>query len=207
MTLPCTALHGPATSSLQAATFTAHSTRSKYRALEDTTVLQTGSCRLPQEVSILKGLNYDRNIVQFYGACIQEGTDPMLVVEYMEGGCFRLPASTCCSYPEYSAAGDQTMACSTACNRAADARTGLTLTPTKHVVCCSCCRAGGDLCTAIAGDDFGELQWYNRGHQIALDIARGLYFLHSHDVSTPYKPLCPASAPSQPPQLSLPSSG
>ena len=45
-------------------------------------------------MSILKGLNYDRNIVQFYGACIQEGVDPMLVVEYMEGECFLLPASS-----------------------------------------------------------------------------------------------------------------
>jgi serine/threonine protein kinase len=48
--------------------------------------------------------------------------------------------------------------------------------------------SGGDLCTAIAADDVGELRWYNRGHQVALDIARGLYFLHSHDVS-----LCSAS--------------
>ncbi len=38
-----------------------------------------------QEVGILKGLNYDRNIVQFYGACLQPGTDPMLVTEFMEG--------------------------------------------------------------------------------------------------------------------------
>jgi serine/threonine protein kinase len=41
----------------------------------------------PQEVGILKGLNYDRNIVQFYGACIQEGSNPMLVTEFMEGAC------------------------------------------------------------------------------------------------------------------------
>ena len=40
-----------------------------------------------QEVGILKSLNYDRNIVQFYGACLQEGSDPMLVCEFMEGGC------------------------------------------------------------------------------------------------------------------------
>jgi serine/threonine protein kinase len=39
-----------------------------------------------QEVGILKGLNYDGNIVQFYGACLREGADPMLVTEYMEGG-------------------------------------------------------------------------------------------------------------------------
>lgn len=36
-------------------------------------------------MGILKGLNYDRNIVQFYGACIQDGVNPMLVVEFMEG--------------------------------------------------------------------------------------------------------------------------
>jgi serine/threonine protein kinase len=38
-----------------------------------------------QEAGILKGLNYDRNIVQFYGACIRRGVPPLLVTEYMEG--------------------------------------------------------------------------------------------------------------------------
>ena len=41
---------------------------------------------------------------------------------------------------------------------------------------------GGDLCAAIARDTSEQLRWYNRGHRIALDIARGLYFLHSHEV-------------------------
>lgn len=27
------------------------------------------------------GLNYDRNIVQFYGVCLQEGSQPMLICE------------------------------------------------------------------------------------------------------------------------------
>ncbi len=44
-----------------------------------------------QEVGILKSLNYDRNIVQFYGACLQPGADPMLVCELMEGDSFHLP--------------------------------------------------------------------------------------------------------------------
>lgn len=35
----------------------------------------------PQEVSILKSLNYDRNIVQFYGACMRSGQELMLVTE------------------------------------------------------------------------------------------------------------------------------
>ena len=42
-------------------------------------------CVPMQEVGILKGLNYDRNIVQFYGACIREACDPLLITEYMEG--------------------------------------------------------------------------------------------------------------------------
>jgi hypothetical protein len=46
---------------------------------------QPHSLRLLQEVGILKGLNYDRNIVQFYGACLMPARDPMLICEYMEG--------------------------------------------------------------------------------------------------------------------------
>ena len=45
-------------------------------------------CASLQEVGILKGLNYDRNVIQFYGACLQPGRDPMLICEYMEGGHF-----------------------------------------------------------------------------------------------------------------------
>ena len=36
-----------------------------------------------QEISILKSISYDRNIVQFYGAVLS-GSEPMLVLEYME---------------------------------------------------------------------------------------------------------------------------
>ena len=45
--------------------------------------------------------------------------------------------------------------------------------------------SGGDLCTALAEDHEHDLRWYNKGHLIALDIARGLFFLHSHDVRNP----------------------
>lgn len=35
---------------------------------------------------MLKGLNYDGNIVQFYGICMREAdAQPMLVTELMEG--------------------------------------------------------------------------------------------------------------------------
>ena len=42
---------------------------------------------------------------------------------------------------------------------------------------------GGDLRAALNDDPHGEMRWYERGKSIALDIARGLHFLHSHDVS------------------------
>jgi hypothetical protein len=32
-----------------------------------------GGAAVPQEVALLKGLSYDRNIVQFYGVCPQPG--------------------------------------------------------------------------------------------------------------------------------------
>ncbi len=41
---------------------------------------------------------------------------------------------------------------------------------------------GGDLRAALNRDEGGRLGWYNRGRRIALDIAAGLHFLHSHDV-------------------------
>ena len=44
----------------------------------------TGACRCAQECSILKSLNYDKNIVQFYGAVLRPGVEPMLVLEFME---------------------------------------------------------------------------------------------------------------------------
>ncbi len=45
---------------------------------------------------------------------------------------------------------------------------------------------GGDLRGALNDDPDGELRWYHRGQSIALDIARGLHFLHSHDVRFSY---------------------
>ncbi len=57
---------------------------------------------------------------------------------------------------------------------------------------------GGDLRAALNRDEGGRLGWYNRGRRIALDIAAGLHFLHSHDVRVfrSTSPLCvrPAKA-------------
>lgn len=41
---------------------------------------------------------------------------------------------------------------------------------------------GGDLRDALSTDINKELSWYNKGHLIALDIIRGLVFLHSNKV-------------------------
>ena len=42
--------------------------------------------------------------------------------------------------------------------------------------------AGGDLRAALDKDARRELVWGRKGQQVALDIARGIHFLHSHDV-------------------------
>lgn len=41
---------------------------------------------------------------------------------------------------------------------------------------------GGDLRYALTEDTTGKFRWYELGKSIALDIARGLHFLHTHDV-------------------------
>ena len=43
---------------------------------------------------------------------------------------------------------------------------------------------GGDLWSALRGPHREELQWYGRGRALALDIARGLHFLHEHKASS-----------------------
>lgn len=45
--------------------------------------------------------------------------------------------------------------------------------------------AGGDLRAALDKDARRNLVWDRKGQQVALDIARGIHFLHSHDVSVP----------------------
>ena len=48
--------------------------------------------QMRREIAILRKVSYDRNIVQFYGACTSEPT--MLCMEYMEVRGARLAASS-----------------------------------------------------------------------------------------------------------------
>ena len=41
---------------------------------------------------------------------------------------------------------------------------------------------GGDLKQALINDETGLFEWGRKGKTVALDIARGLHFLHSCDV-------------------------
>ena len=49
---------------------------------------------------------------------------------------------------------------------------------------------GGDLRHALTNSSNGELQWRNKGASIALDLVRGLHFLHSHGVRAPCRLCC-----------------
>lgn len=44
---------------------------------------------------------------------------------------------------------------------------------------------GGDLSDAISNDRTGHLRWYGRGQYIALDVVRGLAYLHACKVGHP----------------------
>ncbi|BDA40607.1 probable serine/threonine-protein kinase CTR1 at N-terminal half [Coccomyxa sp. Obi] len=44
---------------------------------------------------------------------------------------------------------------------------------------------GGDMWSALRGNDREELQWYGKGRGLALDVARGLHFLHEHKACPP----------------------
>ena len=57
--------------------------------------LLTRCAPLPQEICLLKSLNYDRNIVQFYGARLKHGAAPMMVLEFMEVGLDIINISSC----------------------------------------------------------------------------------------------------------------
>lgn len=84
---------------------------------------------LQHEIAILSKVSHNKNIVQYYGACLDDvDANPdtaMLVMEY-----------------------------------------------------CS----GGDLRQAMSRDEAGELTWSAGGRKVALDIARGLHWLHSKGV-------------------------
>ena len=42
---------------------------------------------------------------------------------------------------------------------------------------------GGDLMLAISNDKQNNLRWSRKGHRLAMDIAKGLVHLHTHQVN------------------------
>jgi hypothetical protein len=48
---------------------------------------EDGLKQFVDECCILKSLNYDRNVVQFYGACLLSGRTPMLVCAAGASSC------------------------------------------------------------------------------------------------------------------------
>lgn len=44
------------------------------------------------------------------------------------------------------------------------------------------CLQEGDLRAALTANAAGDLRWWRRGKPIALDVVRGLHFLHTHSV-------------------------
>ena len=151
-----------------------------------------------QEVSILKSLNYDRNIVQFYGATLQPGRDLMLVTELMEGAanCTQSSdtAAHCRDHTSCLSSAAALMPAIVMCNDTALCKppgalvTAWVVTPIavgarERLKALSHTSPGGDLRAALDKDGRRELVWDRRGQSVALDIARGLHFLHSHGVS------------------------
>ncbi len=41
---------------------------------------------------------------------------------------------------------------------------------------------GGDLRQAISTSSSGKFGWYEKGRRVALDVSKGLHFLHSNNV-------------------------
>jgi serine/threonine protein kinase len=155
----------------------------------------------PQEIGILKSISYDRNIVQFYGATMV-GTEPMLLLEYCEGGDLR------CGAPAWLHPSQQWTGSPPCC----EAQRGWTesqlpnhtpvvasidalsmLSERLHGLISWVLLSGrGALAADNAEADIdGERQlgWYASGHRIALDVARGLSFLHGINVRLATAPL------------------
>lgn len=103
------------------------------RGVHEVAIKQVGNLSDPQlirqfrkEIAILGRVSFQPNIVNFYGACLRDPTNIMLIMENM---------------------------------------------------------AGGDLRKALSKSENGEFTWYQKGRTLALDIAKGLHFLHSSQVT------------------------
>lgn len=149
------------------------------------------------------------------GACVQ-GDDIMLVTEYLEvgaeaGGEGYLCAAQCtrlrlsqrgwCRVGAEGGSRALGMRCTRhvislysppalSCTPGEQPATALDCTPrfcSQRCAPCACAQ-GGDLRAALTADRTGRLGWYRGGKGIALDILRGLHFLHLNNVIHRGKP-------------------
>ena len=193
-----------------------------------------------QEIQLLKRISFDRNIVQFYGACL-DTQPPLLLMEFMGVSAARLlrvrwdisdvqahsapgPMRCCLSQLGLLIASNwhvkRKQSPASVCNACVCARNAdVRLFPARvaaflhchRVFACiqrvsrqrcregkgeatrshvSCMVQGGDLFSALRSNAHGSgaahpLSWWRHGRSIALDIARGLHFLHSEHVVPP----------------------
>jgi len=103
------------------------------RGVHEVAIKQLGNLNDPQlirqfrkEITILGRVSFQPNIVNFYGACLRDPANIMLIMELM---------------------------------------------------------AGGDLRHALSSSEDGRFKWHGKGRSLALDIAHGLHFLHSSQVT------------------------
>jgi len=109
---------------------------------------------LAAEARLLRRISRDAGVVQFYGACLT-GPCPLLILEYMAGGDL------------YAAIGES----ASAVRKQGRGRA-----------------SGGGAAAAAAPlaaptpSSLPSVQWWSAGRRLALDVARGLHFLHASRV-------------------------
>ena len=147
-----------------------------------------------QERQLLRRISFDRNIVQFYGACL-ESQPPMLVSEYIGGEPPAVSVTTglmsgvtCEEWPCSSAVCSpislpEAARCSMPCRWYAEGIIILhySVCQTEAVSAANGLRSG-DLFSALHSSPGGRgashpLSWRRRGRSVALDVTRGLRVL------------------------------
>ena len=165
------------------------------RGVHEVAVKQLGNLKDPQlirqfrkEIAILGRVSFQPNIVNFYGACLRNPANIMLVMELMEGewsSCQspqkRWALTFSAPRTKWSAAIEVQQILHL---DGPDSRVGTAcLCGAPRVLTACYFLSGGDLRHALSADETGEYSWWGKGRALALDIAHGLHFLHSSGVT------------------------